>query len=245
MKKLVQGITGLSLVSRCVRIFDSAKVFRNKRVAIVGPANSVLKESNGQYIDGFDYVVRINKAPYALTQERAHHLGSRTDVLFHSFYENNETGGGPLNFDLYKQMNIKFVVNPRNNFGGWRRSFNFYKKYRRNDLTYMLPGHAYKTMLKPFPPDKRPTVGYTALHEALVSEATEIFITGFTFFKTPYVQGYRDHLIDVQINQNHLKDHGIHDPDLEFKLFCNLLKTTRVPEVRLDKELTAIVDANQ
>ena len=182
--KLIQGALGVSRLMTCVRIFDPQKVFKDKRIAIVGPADSAMKESNGPYIDECDYIIRINKAPYALTQAKAPHLGSRTDILFHSFYENNETGGGPLNFDLYDQMNIKFVVNPRNNLSGWRQSFNFYKKYGRKVATYILPAHAYRSMLKPFPTGKRPTVGFAAVHEVLNSRASEVFITGFTFFKT-------------------------------------------------------------
>lgn len=37
------------------------------------------------------------------------------------------------------------------------------------------------------------------------------------FFRTPYAQDYRDHLIDMKANQKHIYKQGLHDPELELK----------------------------
>jgi hypothetical protein len=241
MQKILKAVRGLTLLPANTRIFDPQVMFANKRVTIVGPAGSLFQEENGSFIDGFDYVVRINKAAYSLAIEKAKHQGTRTDILFHSFFENNETGGGPLDFNLYKSKGIRYVVNPRNNFAGWRVTFNFYKKYLRKETVYLLPAAFYANMIKPFRKPIRPTVGYTALYAALQSRCEEVFITGFTFFKTAYASGYRDHLLDTNKNMKHLKDHGIHDPDQEFELFLELIKRSPAKKIHFDKELTAII----
>lgn len=244
MSAFVKALRGLALLPSCVRILNPTTLFKDKRIAIVGPAGSVFKEENGEFIDQFDYVIRINKAPYSLQPEKAKHQGMRTDILFHSFYENNETGGGPLNFALYKEKKIRYVVNPRNDFRGWRMSFNFYKKYLLKETTYLLPSALYKRMLKPFG-KLRPTIGFTALQAAVESPCKEVFVTGFTFFKTPYAPGYRDNLIDLEVNKKHLKDHGVHDPDLEFTLFSKLIDNSLVQKLHFDKELTQIIASHK
>ena len=77
------------------------EIFRGKRVALVGAAATAVTENARGYIDGFDLVVRINKAPYVLSASSAPEtLGHRMDILFHSFYENELTGGGRLDFNL-------------------------------------------------------------------------------------------------------------------------------------------------
>jgi len=97
-------------------------------------------------------------------------------------------------------------------------------------------------MAQKFPKNLKPTVGFTALVSALESECEELFITGFTFFKTPYAKGYRDHLIDLGENKKHFKKQGIHDADLEYKLFKTYLKDSKCKLVTLDNKLTQILD---
>src|SRR5690606_15843737 len=86
----------------------------------------------------FDVIVRVNKAPYSWSPEKAKFIGSRTDVLFHSFYENTDSGGRPIDFELYDRQGIKFVVNPTNNIKGLRTHLNYYKRNLNENLTYIL-----------------------------------------------------------------------------------------------------------
>lgn len=68
-----------------------------------------------------------------------------------------------------------------------------------------------------------PKVGFTALNIILNSKCKEAYITGFTFFKTPYTADYRSQLTSMKANQEHIKNQGLHNPDLEFKEFlCEL-----------------------
>lgn len=241
--RIVGAGVGAYLMLLHFKRLDLHDLFRGKRVAIVGPASSVYKIENGPWIDEFDVVIRINKAPYQLSDDKKKWLGSKTDLLLHSFFENDFSGGGPLNFELYRKLKIKYVVNPRNSPDGWRTVFNYYKKYRHPQVVYTVARSAFLRMQEPFG-KFRPTTGFAALYFALTSPCKECFITGFTFFRTPYMTGYRDGLIAVEQNLKYIKDKGIHDPDLEYSQFKILLKQS-TGAVKLDQELEAIVNSGQ
>lgn len=238
--KLLNSTKGLWLMLFSTKIFRSEDVFKGKRVAVIGAADSAFDMENGEYIDSFDIIVRVNKAPHSWSTEKAKFIGSRTDVLFHSFYENTDSGGGPIDFKLYEQQGIKYLVNPNNNIKGLNTHLNYYKRNLNNKITYFLPRRFYEKMTIHFN-EVVPTVGFSALYTVLNSECKEVFITGFTFFKTPYANDYRDHLKDMKTNENHLKKQGIHDPDLEFKLFKMELNKRECSHINMDIRLSEIL----
>ena len=223
-----------------VKIFDPVQKFKNKRVAVIGPADSAYARENRQYIDEFDYVIRINKAAQTWTEEKSKYIGEKTDVLYHSFFENNKSGGGKLDLDLFKKLGINYLINPRTNFQAYRRTFNFYRKYQKEFPVYHLPNSYYNKMIIPFG-NLRPTVGFTALYSVLNSGCNTVFITGFTFFKTPYADGYRDNLKEMEKNIEHIQEQGIHDIELEYDLFKENVKVTNCRHLILDEKLKEIL----
>jgi hypothetical protein len=217
------------------------EIIKGKRVAIIGAANSAYQKNNGQDIDNFDIVIRINKAPHLLKNGKwKDQIGSKADVLFHSFYENEVSGGGPLDLDVYDRLRIRYIVNPINGYGGLRVTFNFYKKYLASRITYRLNRLWYLDTLRQLQ-GFQPTIGFCALKAALESDFSELFITGFTFFKTPFGEGYRDGLKEVVEIKKFIKDAGLHDPDLEFAMFLKLLDKYRHKKIIMDETLLAIV----
>jgi len=222
------------------KIFRPEDVFKGKRVAVIGAADSAFEKENGDYIDSFDVIVRVNKAPHSWSPEKAKFIGRRTDILFHSFYENSDSGGGPIDFELYEQQGIKYIINPNHNIKGLGTHLNYYKRNLNNKITYLLPRRFYEKMTVDFG-KIIPTVGYSALYTVLNSKCKEVFITGFTFFKTPYANDYRDHLKDMKANENHLRKQGIHDPDLEFELFKKELNKRESGHINMDARLLGIL----
>jgi len=241
--RILGTLKGIMLMSFYTKIFDPYKIFKDKRIAIIGAADSAFEEENGEYINGFDYIIRINKAPYSLTPEKSKFIGSRTDILFHSFYENSISGGGPIDLDLYDRQGINYIINPNNNIKGLKVHLNYFKRNLNKHRTYILPKNLYRALTKDFS-RWTPTVGYSALYIALNAPFKEIYITGFTFFKTPYASDYRDHFKDMDANNEHIKNQGIHNPDLEFTEFIKKLKTAfkRNPNIKMDGTLSKIVD---
>lgn len=241
--KLLNSIKGLWLMLFSTKIFRPEDVFKGKRVAVIGAADSAFEKENGSYINSFDIIVRVNKAPHSWSPEKAKFIGNRTDVLFHSFYENTDSGGGPIDLELYEQQGIKFIVNPNYNAKGIWTHLNYYKRNLNDNLTYILARSFSERITKNFA-NWIPTVGFSALHTVLNSECKEVYVTGFTFFKTPYASDYRDQLTNMEANQNHIKNQGLHYPDLELEQFIIQLKSLDNSEIKilLDPALTDIVN---
>jgi hypothetical protein len=240
IKKITRSITGLWLMTRHVKVFNKS-LLTGKRIAIVGPATSTKNTGSGQYIDEFDYVVRINKAPLLILNGKGKEdIGTRTDILFHSFFENDFSGGGPLDFDLYDRLGIKYVINPIPTYFGHRVTFNFYKKYLLPRNVYTLPRQPYNDMARRLG-KYRATTGLCALKYLMESEFSELFITGFTFFKTGYADGYRDQMKEVEKTQKYISQMKIHNPDLEFEEFKNILVRNQEKKIIMDSTLQKIL----
>lgn len=239
--KIFRNIKGIFYMLSFTKIFRSKSILKDKRIAIIGAANSAFEEENGNYIDAFDYVIRLNKAPYSLTENKSKFIGTKMDILLHSFYENNDSGGGVIDFNLYKKLGLKYLINPHNNFNGLKTHLNYFKRNFYTESTYLLSKKEYKNLIRGFG-KKIPTVGYIGLYIALNSGAKEVFITGFTFFRTPYAQDYRDHLIDMKANQKHIDKQGLHDPELELKKFIQQVKKVKADRnIIMDKALQNIL----
>jgi hypothetical protein len=240
LTKLYKAFVGLLLMIRYKKLFDPS-LLAGKRVAIVGPASSAYQTNRGDFIDGFDFVIRINKAPILLKKGTAKaDVGSKTDILFHSFIENEFSGGGALDFALYDELGIRYVINPIPTYFGNRVTFNFYKKYLLNRVVYHLPKAPYMDAIKAFG-KYRPTTGFCALKMAIESDCSELFITGFTFFKTAYGDGYRDSLKDVQKNIQYINESNIHSPDIEYTEFTRMLKENKNKRIFTDHTLRQIL----
>ncbi|MCM4157113.1 glycosyltransferase family 29 protein [Gramella sp. AN32] len=240
--KLYNTLKGLRLMLVSTKIFHPEDVFKGKRVAVIGAADSAFEKENGAYIDSFDFIVRVNKAPHSWRPEKSKFIGSRTDVLFHSFYENSDSGGGPIDFELYKEQCIRFIVNPNYNFKGIWTHLNYYKRNLNENVTYILARSFSQHINEKFG-KWIPTVGFSALHTVLNSNCKEVYITGFTFFKTPYAVDYRNQLINMEANQKHIKTQGLHNPDLELVQFIKQVEKLKNsdPIIILDSALTDIV----
>jgi hypothetical protein len=241
MKRIFRAIVGLFLAWRKIQTFHP-DVLRGKRIAIVGPASSAMNTGKGDYIDKFDLVVRVNKSVLVVQRgEFRKDIGNRTDILFHCFLENLYSGGGPLDFEMFDQQGIRYVVNPRNEWTGLRNSFNFYKKYLSRRTTYVLPKNLFNEISSSLK-GPRPTTGYSALITLMKSDFKELFITGFTFFKTAYGDGYRDEMKRSDQARNFMKDVGLHDPDAEYKAFKAFLSKQQSKNIHVDDELRRILE---
>lgn len=238
--RLLNTLKALYIGINSTKIFKPSKVLKNKSVVVIGAADSAFEEKNGNFINSFDYAIRINKAPHSLSAEKKPFIGYKTDILFHSFYENNESGGGPIDFNLYKQQGLKYLVNPNHSANGLRTHLTYFKRNLSNRVTYLLPRTFYKKMVKDFG-SWIPTIGYSALYTVLNANCKEVYITGFTFFKTPYADDYRDHFKDIDVNNSFIEKQGIHNPDLELQEFITTLDKSNASKVRLDKALENIV----
>lgn len=238
--KLFKGAYALLLMMFSLKFFKAEKEFEDRRIAIVGAADSVFARKNGKAIDSYDIVIRLNRAPHSWKEKDKDYLGSKFNILYHSFYENNFSGGGPIDWEYFKTLGIEKVVNPIYTKKGLMAHLNYYKRHLLFKKTYILSSKEYRqgcNELQGF----KPTVGYMALSTVLNSRCKEIFITGFTFFKTPYAQGYREELHDIDKNKKHIEKQGLHNPELEFQAFKRALAVSPCENILMDENLERIL----
>lgn len=238
--KLIRNISAGVLMLSCTKTFHPGKEYGSKRIAIVGAADSAFKEKNGTYIDNFDIVVRVNKAPHSWTPEKAEYIGSKFTHLYHNFYENNYSGGGPIDWEYYDTLGIEKLINPFCTRKGLTAHLNYYKRHHSSRKTYILAREPYREFAAKLE-NYVPTVGFSALMSVLEADFKELFITGFTFFQTPYAEGYRDHLLEKQVNEAHIKKQGLHNPDLEFEVFRQSVERNSFKSITFDRPLQKIV----
>lgn len=241
--KIYKAFLGLLIMPFRIRIFSPDRIFRNKRIAIVGPADSAYERENGTFIDGFDYVIRLNKALVTWENENEKYIGRRTDILFHSFFENMDSGGaGALDWKVFQNFGVQYLIQPRFDKKGWRLMFNYFKKYLNTENFIYVLSHAYYQKIISLFDKHHPTRGFYALYSALTSPCAEVFITGFTFFKTPYAKGYRDNIRDVDANKEHILKQGFHDTALEYANFLKLLQKASTINIIVDNKLYDILN---
>lgn len=246
IKKRIRGMLSLAkfkvLSYKTLEKFDPLWI-RGKRVALVGSADSACKEILGDYIDGFDVVVRLNKGVELVSERNAPFIGTRTDLLFHCFYEAKRGGGSPVTLDLWKQKmvgRVVFCYNEKTIPYGPNLRF-FYNKYKPKGIRIArisldLSDDNFKKVL-PF----HPTTGFIALNTLLNCAPAELYVTGMTFFKTPFMHQYRDG--DLDYWKKDIKENGVHDPEIEYQAAKKLY--LQHPDVfRPDATLKEIFDTN-
>lgn len=246
IKKIINKINSVSIkffYYTCTKVFRlETKVFddqilKGKRVIILGPAESSLSYMSSEAIDSFDFVIRLNKSHLNL-HEYTDKLGTRTDILFHCCVPDPIGGCGfPDEDALIKQKNQYIIYStdiPK-------LRYHFHRclvKFRKINW-HILNRQYFHDILKVYK-GKIPTTGFQALNYLLRQDLNELHITGFTFLRTPYIDGYRDsHKTPERINKL-VKDAGFHDPDAELELFCELVKNRK--NVFMDETLTKLVN---
>jgi hypothetical protein len=232
---------GLFLFLFYRRTLDLGELLKGKRVAIVGAADSAFHTGKGSFIDGFDFVIRINKGAMVVQKgEWINDIGRKTDILFHSFFENEKSGAGPLDFAMFDVLGVRYLVNPVAEYPGYRVMFNYYKKYLAPRVTYSLSRETYERISKPLG-QYRPTIGFCALMTTMECDFAELYLTGFTFFRTPFGAGYRKELSKVVEVRKFISDQGLHNPDLELATFARKGRESKWRNINMDKSLLAIL----
>lgn len=218
--------------------FKDDHIFENKRIIVIGAANSSLNYLHGSEIDKFDLIVRINNTP-AIAEQFPDQLGTKTDVLFSCLNNFMRDSLSIRTVQNLKKNKTKYVLFPE---GGRRKALRkFYKfslgnpdlKVKRftddfwKEVTYNYPsGH--------------PTTGTSALLYLLRQNFSELHITGFTFYKTNYVSAYAEDTRRETAFNNAMK---YHNPPRDFEMFLDSYKQVLQlgKRVFIDEELNRIL----
>lgn len=181
------------------------KFLKDKKVIIVGPAESLLERGNGNFIDSFDVVVRVNRG-IEPTFKNSDKIGSRTDILYNCMLEKDDNGG-KIDLNMLKLKNVKFVsyhsqvsyqgkaepIKPNHLDNGKLKLMNSFLK------THMIDYNFYNSISSQV--NCRPNTGFIAIFDLLFHEVKELYITGYTFYMDGFMKGYKDHLDEDFINR--------------------------------------------
>ena len=171
---------------------------KDKKVIIVGPAESLLQRGDGKFIDSFDIVVRVNRG-IEPSLKYSDKIGSRTDILYNCMLE-KEDNGGYIDLNLLKSQNVKFVsYHPQVSFEGKALPIRPYHldNNKLNNMntflkTHMINHEFYNSVSSQV--NCRPNTGFIAIFDLLFHEVKELYITGYTFYMDGFMKGYKDHL---------------------------------------------------
>ncbi|MHA8106361.1 glycosyltransferase family 29 protein [Aquirufa sp. 5-AUSEE-100C1] len=210
--------------------------YKNKTIAIVGPAATALEKKNGSYIDSFDIVIRINRSIDRYIEQAAF-LGNKTDVLFSGLDEDPLNGCGEIKPVEWIQKGVKKVVFPLygRNFNGVLNKFIANSK---GELKIScIDKFMYAEILKDLG-GYRPTTGFAALYLMSRAEYKQLYITGFTFYRTPYQDEYK--IVDsIEDFKNIIDKNKIHNTEYEYEWFKKKYITS--PNMMIDDGLKKIL----
>jgi len=165
---------------------DLRILLEGKRVALVGPATTLVGTQMGEYLDSFDLVCRINElAAFGLEED----YGRRCDILFHSFASHtmgNLFKSMDKNPFLANRGSLKFAVSCQldHNDAGHDIQKNTRLFYNRNRTPMQQMSTAFWISIAE-QMGCSPNTGMMAIHVLLQYPVKELFITGMSF----YVEG--------------------------------------------------------
>lgn len=215
---------------------------KNKKVILVGPADHV---NDGKFIDSYDVVVRMNKGIDMIQYHDRY--GSRTDILYHVVNQHIENGGILENNKIKNSKFIRlsypiFKLTDETSFKniGTLRDYLNLDGIELNNLS-IIDKNEYINFENQIL--TRPNCGTVAIKDLLDSELKELYITGFTLFKTNYADVYRN-LVDGKTDtgnqaQLRMKTAGNHDQNKILNYYKKkLLNNNRV---KMDDKLYNIL----
>jgi len=211
---------------------------KNKRVVIIGPAPSILNSKQKDFIEGFDVIVRLNKA-LPIPNDLIEDIGSRTDVLYNCMNPSPECGG-IIDIDLLHKSNVKFLVSPYSKYKDYRFGKDV-EDFASRNLMYKTPinfCHIDPTLFaRLMEIMKLPNTGVNAIIDVLQNDIKELYITGLTFFKGGYIKQYRGYSEKQVLDR--MAKYNLHDQDKQLAYMRKLLKNN--PRVKLDSALHDII----
>lgn len=152
--------------------------FKNKEVAIIGNAKSLLTADYGKVIDEHEVVIRLNRSFMMIPPKTRHYLnthGSKMDVLMVNLFRTVHQLFSSREFPKVKIVQVTSCGVPDT---------------LASRLDYIIP----ESISNPFKENfsKKPSVGIRAINFVLLGEPKVLHIYGFDFKNTPSYYGFGD-----------------------------------------------------
>lgn len=206
-------------------------LFTGKRVALVGPSQTLIGNAQGRLIDSFDLVVRINHQ-WPIPTELKADLGTRMDVLYHCC--NGD-------YSVQRLFNAEFSNTKQVFFEKGLDAYFLKKECAKrkipcSDITAFYADLVLKTRTYP-------NTGLVAIYHLLQLGISELYITGLTFFQKPYYAGYHGTTAAPETFEQIQKKGGYwrHSFAPQLRYFAQMAKNDS--RIEMDPELNEIVES--
>ncbi|MEN9359820.1 MAG: hypothetical protein RL095_1355 [Verrucomicrobiota bacterium] len=163
-----------------------------KSVVVIGPAPHLLDQAGGKDLDAFDVVVRLNKS-FPIQERWQEFLGRRTNLYYHCMNQKEEHGGR-IDFAALGDAGVPFLRTP------YPAQIDAFAEDAETLLAQAQASHCTATLsfmeadfyfLFAGLLGTRPNTGIVAIADILRFPVKSLHVTGFTFFQTGYIKGYR------------------------------------------------------
>jgi hypothetical protein len=162
----------------------------NKRVIVVGPAAYLNNLNNGEFIDNFDVVVRINRGSL-IKKNMINKIGRRTDIIFSNLNILDNESSQFLDTNFLKNIGVKLIYCAYPKIRPFTEDQQKYFSLYGNTFPvetidtnfYMNINAAVNT---------RPNTGILAILVLLRMNLKNLYVTGFSFYNDGYYNGYND-----------------------------------------------------
>jgi hypothetical protein len=204
-------------------------LLKGKRVALVGPSQSVVGLRQGTRLESFDLVVRVNfqwPVPPALVSD----IGRRMDILYHCC--NGDVPIERLFRDGFEAT--RFVC--------WQFGIDSHKlesHCSKVGVPHLDVSPVFDELLRKM--HAFPTTGTVALHDLLSHDVDCVYVTGMTFFRDPHYDGYLTGggRSGDEYRRGDSGTVGIHDVSAQFELVRHLKAAD--PRLEVDATLEALL----
>jgi len=245
--------------------FDPAygELVKGKRVAIVGPAETLIGTGRGDFLDSYDLVVRFNTVIEYLpfSEKLARDIGTRADIL----YVNNEVlmdgilGRKLVSHEKWAEIcarvSVKYVICTNNNFKNTasdpvpacyseREEFRRFLDEQGIATKFRMLFNVSDTVTRFFAGHVGRT-GFLAIFDLLSYDLAELYVTGMTFYHKGGHLFLKDRAPELHPLKNHLgerpKDNSPgHNSYLELEML-GAFSESFGGKLRLDERLQALL----
>lgn len=184
-----------------------SNLIKGKKVAIVGPASSLVGRELGDIIDNHDTIVRTNRG-CELIDQHTRDLGSRTDILYSCLIEQKENAGYWDKEKIVDKFGVKYLcTTPNMSMKGIAPVTVLHhmvdkEKYREisQEIPCRIIDHTFFTKIA-LEIDCRPTTGYIAIHDILRYSPERLSIYGFDFYHSGWIDEYKGGMINQTVSE--------------------------------------------
>jgi len=208
---------------------------KNKTIALVGPAESILNTNKGSLIDKFDIVVRLNKS-LPIPKDMYQDIGSKTNILYNSLNTTDFPGENKFGNNFLKKNDIQFLCSsyPIENDFFKNDILNYIQKNKFGIPFKVLSNNLYKSIENST--RTRPFTGTCAICDLLSYDIKYLYITGLDFYSTKYYSSYR-RISKEQLKKNRNNFYHKSDPQINLLRHLSLFDNRVILDNFLDRLL--------